>query len=87
MPIETLRAQLAELREQIVATHGDPEALARLEALADAIESELDREASLADPGSLAEELEDAVTGFEVAHPNLAAIVNNILSVLGSMGV
>lgn len=88
MPIEKLRADLALLREEIAATEGgDPRALARLEALAAQVEAELGQEAALADPGGFIEELEDAVTGFEVSHPNLAAIVNNILSVLGSMGV
>lgn len=88
MPIEKLRADLALLREEIAASQGgDPQALARLEALAAQVERELGQEAVLADPGGFVAELEDAVTEFEVSHPNLAAIVNNILSVLGSMGV
>ena len=88
MPTETLRAALARLREEIAASaDADPEALARLGELASQIEAELDLEASLTDPGSLAVELEEAVGGFEASHPNLAAILHNMLSVLGSMGV
>jgi hypothetical protein len=88
MPIEKLRADLALLREEIAAAEGgDPAALARLEALASQVEAELDREAVLSDPAGFIEELEDSISGFEGTHPNLAAVVNNILSVLGSMGV
>ena len=88
MPIDKLREDLALLREEIAATDGgDPQALARLEALATQVEAELSREAALADPASFITELEDSLSGFEASHPNLAAIVNNIVSILGSMGV
>jgi hypothetical protein len=88
MPVDRLRAELAQLREEIAAAEGgDPEALARLQALAGQVDAELAREAALADPAGFVAEVEDAVTSFEASHPNLAAILNNILSVLGSMGV
>jgi len=88
MPIDRLRAELAQLREEIAAAEGgDPEALARLQVLAAEVDAELDREAALADPAGFVAELEDAVTGFEITHPNLAAVLKNILSALGSMGV
>jgi outer membrane protein TolC len=88
MPIERLRADLARLREEIVAAEGgDREALVRLEELTGEVERELDEEARLKDPAGLLEELEQGVSRFEATHPNLSAILNNIVSLLGSMGV
>ena len=88
MPIERLRADLARLRTEIAASEGgDPGALARLQALAEQVEEEIEQDATLADPAGFVEELEDSISGFEATHPNLSAIVNSILSTLGSMGV
>ena len=66
---------------------GDRESLARLEELAGQVQRELDEENAVGDPAALVEELEEAITGFEARHPNLTAIVNNMLVALGSMGV
>jgi len=88
MPIDKLRADLERLREEIArAEAGDRESLARLEALAAQVQRELDEENAVGDPAALVDELEEAITGFEVRHPNLTAIVNNMLVALGSMGV
>lgn len=88
MPIDRLRADLGRLREEIAAAEGgDREALARLEELAAEVEQELDEEARLKDPAGLIEQFEQGLSGFEASHPNLTAILNNILSLLGSMGV
>ena len=88
MPIDKLRADLERLREEIArAEAGDRESLARLEALAAQVQRELDEENAVGDPAALDDELEEAITGFEVRHPNLTAIVNNMLVALGSMGV
>jgi hypothetical protein len=88
MPIERLRADLALLREEIATSAGgEPEALARLAALAEQVEIELGQEAALSDPSGFIEELEGSISDFEVSHPNLAAVVKSILSALGSMGV
>mgnify|MGYP001766319040 CR=1 FL=1 len=88
MPIDKLRADLARLREEIArADAGDREALARLQQLAEDVERELDEESMVGDPAGLVEELEEAITGFEARHPNLTAILNNVLVTLGNMGV
>ncbi len=88
MPIDKLRADLERLREEIArAEAGDRESLARLEALAAQVQRELDEENAVGDPAALVDELEEAIAGFEVRHPNLTAIVNNMLVALGSMGV
>ena len=79
---------LERLREEIArADAGDRDALARLEELAGQVQRELDEENAVGDPAGLVEELEEAITGFEARHPNLTAIVNNMLVALGSMGV
>ena len=88
MAIDRLRADLERLREEIArADAGDRDALARLEELAGQVQRELDVENAVGDPAGLVEELEEAITGFEARHPNLTAIVNNMLVALGSMGV
>ncbi|MBK6278068.1 MAG: DUF4404 family protein [Gammaproteobacteria bacterium] len=88
MAIDRLRADLERLREEIArADAGDRDALARLEELAGQVQRELDEENAVGDPAGLVEELEEAITGFEARHPNLTAIVNNMLVALGSMGV
>ncbi len=88
MPIEQLKADLERLRIEIAAADsGDREALRRLRALADRIEREIEQEQTLADPGGFVEEFEEAASRFEVKHPNLAAVINNIVVVLGGMGV
>ena len=88
MPIDKLRADLERLREEIAsADAGDRESLGRLEALAAQVQRELDEENAVGDPAALVDELEEAIAGFEVRHPNLTAIVNNVLVALGSMGV
>lgn len=88
MAIDRLRADLERLREEIArADAGDRDALARLEELAAQVQRELDEENAVGDPAGLVDELEEAITGFEARHPNLTAIVNNMLVALGSMGV
>ena len=88
MPIETLREHLVELREEIAKLDaGDQSALAELQQLAETIERELNQEQALGDPVALMNELERSVSGFEASHPNLSAILNNMLLVLGSIGI
>jgi hypothetical protein len=88
MAIDKLRADLGRLREEIARSDaGDRESLARLEELAGQVQRELDEENAVGDPAGLVDELEEAITGFEARHPNLTAIVNNMLVALGSMGV
>jgi small-conductance mechanosensitive channel len=88
MPMDRLRADLARLREEIArADAGDRESLARLQQLAEQVQRELDEQNAVGDPAGLVDELEEAITGFEARHPNLTAIVNNMLVALGSMGV
>ena len=88
MPTSKLRQHLAELREEIDrADAGDHEALSALRDLAVHIERELDEEKRIGDARQLVEDIESSVSGFEASHPNLTAILNNILVLLGGMGV
>ena len=88
MPVDRLRADLARLREEIAAAEGgDPQALAQLSALAEAVEADLAAEASFGDRAAWMRDLEESVSGFEASHPNLAAVMNSLLNVLGSIGV
>lgn len=88
MPIDRLREDLQRLREEIAhADNTDPDAVARLAQLAERIEREIKEERVLGDPGRLITEIEESLGAFEASHPNLSAILNNMLLILGSMGV
>lgn len=88
MPIEKLRENLTRLREEIArADDGDRDALAGLEQLSRDVERELEQERGLSDPAGLVQEFERSISGFEASHPNLSAVVNNLLVLLGSIGV
>lgn len=80
---DQLRDQLQQLAQAIQALPGDNEQRAKLEALVADIESQLGRD----DDGSLVGQVETAVSAFEVEHPRIAAILNNIIITLGNIGV
>lgn len=88
MPITRLREDLERLRAEIARSEGgDADALERLNELAARVEQEIAEESVIGDPMALVEEIEESVTGFEASHPNLAAILNNMISILHSIGV
>jgi hypothetical protein len=88
MPVEQLRRHLLQLNEEIARLDpADQHRLQSLMELARDIERELEEEKKIGDPAGLVDELETAVSGFEASHPNLTAILNNMLVTLGGMGV
>ena len=88
MHIEQLRRHLAELQQEIARLDpGDGEALGHLRELAHSIGKDLEEERTLGDPATLVADIQRTVSGFEASHPNLTAILNNMLVVLGGMGV
>ena len=88
MTIDKLHTDLSRLREEIArVAPDDRNALAQLSELADNVQAELDQQNSIGDPDGLIDELEESVSGFEARHPNLTAIVNNLIVLLGGMGV
>jgi hypothetical protein len=76
--VDLLRTELARARA------GDPEALSHMEPLLADLRGAL-REGA-ASPG-LRERLESLLTEFEVEHPRLTAIVNDVMVSLGNLGI
>ncbi len=79
--IESLKAEIARLDP------GDHEARARLEALVADIERRIDASDDSMAHEDLMESLREAVERFEVEHPRTTGIINNIMVMLGSMGI
>ena len=78
--------QLEELRAERDVSEGlSDEARDRMLSVIDHVEQQLP--AADEHQGSLSEQLESVVTEFEVTHPTLASIINNIMVTLGGMGV
>ena len=79
---ETLNA----LRKEIVRLHtDDAESKQRLEQLVQRLESKLDNPDD--DSHFLQEGIKDAITHFEVSHPRVTAILNDIMMTLSNMGI
>lgn len=86
MPIERLRSDLERLREEIA--HSDSADGARLERLQQLVDkAERDLEAGIGDRSELVDELAELLGSLEASYPRLAAVINNVLVTLGSMGV
>ena len=83
MSQQQLRDQLQELMRMVQGLPVGNAQRARLEALVADIESQL----GTPDEASLAEQIETAVSAFEIEHPRIAAILNNIIATLGNIGV
>ncbi len=77
--LERLRAELKNL-------DADDATRQRLENLARRVERQL-QEGGAEAPHSLVKELEDEILHFEVAHPRLTAIINDIMVALSQMGI
>jgi len=86
--MERLKADLDRLREELAALEvGDDAARQRLQDIASRIEAELDEAQELNDPAGLVDELKEAMSRFEAEYPTVAAVVNNLVVLLGGMGV
>lgn len=81
---QQLRDQLQQLANALEALPVATEQRASLQARIADIESQLG--SSDADD-SLVEQVETVVSAFEVEHPRIAGILNNIVTTLGNMGV
>lgn len=81
---QQLREQLQQLVQALEMLPVEGEQRASLEALIADIESQLGAPDS---DDSLVEQVETAVSSFEVEHPRIAAILNNIITTLGNIGV
>jgi hypothetical protein len=81
---QQLREQLQQLTQALESLPLAAEQRASLQALIADIESQL---GGLDRDDSLVEQVETAVSNFEVEHPRIAAILNNIITTLGNIGV
>ena len=79
-----LREQLAQLTHAVEALPVEGEQRDSLQRLIADIESQL---GELDKDESLVAQVETAVSAFEVEHPRIAAILNNIITTLGNIGV
>ena len=79
---------LDELRQEIDqienSAHEDKQ---RLLALLDTIESQGNGTESKAPPHELLTEVSEALTEFEIKHPSITGILNDILVILGNSGI
>jgi hypothetical protein len=83
---ERLRTLTAELQTEVRAVESlDDETRQQLETLATEIIQALHRSETgdAADSGSI----RDRLVEFEASHPNLAAVVNRLIDMLGQMGI
>jgi hypothetical protein len=84
--VKRLEESLRSLRSEIDALDsGDREARQRLGALVEHVERAIDA------PGrrdqTLGEQLRTAILKMEVSHPRVAAVLNEVVESLGSMGI
>ncbi len=84
---QELRGQLDELATAIENMPAAEAQKAQLQTLIDNIESQLSDAVVDGEPESLAEQVENMVSGFESDHPTVAGILNNVMVTLTSMGV
>ncbi len=88
MSMDTLKAQLQQLRSQLQENHPmSEEERASLESLAQAIKLRLENNLNGNNHESLIEGIQLAAERFELAHPNTATTLRNIMQSLVSMGV
>lgn len=84
MSEEYLREQLQRLSSELEALPLDADKRDSIARLIADIESQLDD--GVADD-SLVEQVETAVSNFEVEYPRVAAILNSIVTTLGNIGI
>lgn len=83
-----LEESLHRLRAEIQALDlGDEAARDRLERMVREIERALARPADRQSAGSLGDQLKASVLAFEVSHPRLAGVMNEVVEKLGHMGI
>ncbi len=78
---------LERLREELKNEKIDQATRERLESLAARVESQLERQKDEEAHHGLLQELEEEIMRFEVAHPRLTAIINDIMVALSNMGI
>jgi len=83
-----VEAAIRQLRAEIDTLAGrDEEARQRLDRLVQDIEATLAEPKPTAAKEGLAGRVQASVLGFEVSHPRVAAVMNELVEQLGSMGI
>ena len=86
--VKHLDESLNKLRSEIDALDtGDEEARQRLEKLIQDIENALENPQETGADDNLGEQLKTSILRFEVSHPRLAAVMNDIMEKLSNMGI
>jgi len=87
MDKEELEKILSHLKDELAASEfAAPSSRQEIQSLIDKIENFIVQE-QLATEHALNEPISDAVTRFEVSHPKLTALLNNISATLSNMGI
>jgi hypothetical protein len=79
--LQTLRAEIRALDS------GDEEARQRLDRLVRDIETRIDNSNGAPGDDSLTSGLKAAILNFEVSHPRVAVLMNDVLEKLSAMGI
>lgn len=85
MDHQHVQEQLARLRSELESSELTSERRNHIEALIADIDAQL--ATGQVPDETLREQVEGAVSAFELEHPRLAAILNNIMLTLGNMGI
>jgi hypothetical protein len=78
---------LEQLRAQVAALEADKTSKARLESLIGTLEQRLQGAGSEEHHGHLVAEIREAISHFEVEHPRLTGILNDLMVTLSNMGI
>lgn len=78
---------LEQLRAQIAAMDADGASKARLQSLVQGLEQKLRAPTDKDHHLHLIEEVKEAISYFEVEHPRLTGILNDLMMALSSMGI
>lgn len=88
MPTNELRQSLSELRHQLQQLDsGDHQARSRIELLVSELEAQLDQPRDQDQVQALHQSLPGLIEQFEVEHPKLTGVLNQIMLSLSNMGI
>ena len=88
MSHDELHALVQQLKSEIAGLRADDdEARERLQALVSDLDRRIDDEDDGVEDEALMDSLRESVERFEVEHPRATGIINNILVMLGNIGI
>lgn len=88
MTQQKLNDVIQELKSQIASLEvSDAQAKQKLQSLVDGLEEKLRSPKDETHHHSLVEEVRDSVGHFEVEHPRITAILNDLMMTLSNMGI